>query len=155
MAFNPRPAAGTKLYVCPDAPGAVTASGYAALSWTVVEGVESLPDIGPEANTITFDDMGTGEQVLLRGSENPGQPDVTIADDPADPGQVLIKAAFDAAKGTAAENLSVRIEDEAGNGNYGQVKIGAWRRSYGGSNSVIQRSSRMLFIQGTQIEYAA
>lgn len=143
------PGAGTKLYVCPDAPASIDASDYAALSWTLVEGVDAIPDIGPSRTTITFDDLGSGTILKSRGSEDPGEPSLSLADDPTDPGQVLLKAAYDAASGTAAETVSIRIVDAAAKVTYAQSKVSAWQANYGGSNEIIRRNTTLLITSGT------
>lgn len=146
------PGAGTVFSVCPDAPSSIDASDYAALSWTAVEGLESFPEIGGARNVITFNDLASGTILKSRGSEDAGEPTLTIADDPTDAGQVLLKAAYDAASGTAAEIISIRLVDPASKVTYARTKVNSWRKLIGGSDEIIQRQSQMLIESGTIIE---
>ena len=97
--------------------------------------------------------MASGGQVKQRGSEDPGEPDITLGDDPTDAGQIILKAANDAAKGSAGELVSIRVEDEAGYGTYCQAIVGGWRREWGGNDAVQQRMFKLVIIQGTIVEY--
>ena len=146
------PGAGTTFSVCPDAPASVNASNYAALSWTLVEGLESFPEIGGARNVITFNELSSGTILKSRGSEDAGEPTVNIADDPTDAGQVLLKAAYDASSGTAAEIVSIRLVDPASKITYARTKVASWRKLIGGSDEIIQRQAQMLIESGTIVE---
>lgn len=152
MPVNLRPTAGVRFYVSADAPATFDAAGYAALTWTEVAGFDNLGEVGDEYEVGTFDSLTDG-RLKYRAINDAGQYEGTPVDDPADPGQIVIKAAFDAGKGTPAEKLSTRAEDEAGIGTYAQTIVSGWKRVYGGASDLQRRRMMMPITPGTTVEY--
>ena len=154
MALNLRPTAGSKVYAVAAAPATFDATGYAALTWdTEVGGFDQVPEMGNAYESGTFDAVASGRH-KYRAILDPGDEDVSFADIPDDPGQIVLKAAFDAPRGGAGETISIKIEDEAGYGTYARVKVSRWRRAYGGAVDLIMRNSQFMVEPGTVVEFA-
>lgn len=151
MAVNITPTAGVKIQVSAAAPATFNETGYNALTWTDVGGVDDGGEIGDAYEMQSFDSLTDG-RIPYRGILDGGTISASLADDPADAGQVLMKAAFDAAKGAAAEKLSYRVIDESSNYTAAQVLVGSWRRQFGGANDLIRRMAEMRVIPGTVAE---
>lgn len=151
MAITLNPTAGTKVYVSAGAPATFTTAGYTALTWTEVKGFSNVGEIGNSREVQNFDSLTDG-RIKYLGIADPGQIDASMADLPADPGQMIMKTASDA-PGTAANVLSLRIEGPNAKGTYAQVLVGGWRRAFGGANDVQMRMSALPIVAGTVVEY--
>ncbi len=153
MVIALRPSAGTKVYVCEDAPATIDPTGFAALIWTEAKGFDQVGEIGDSDEVGNFDSLTEG-RIKYRSISDPGQMDAAPADLPADPGQIILKAAKDAAKGSAAEVISFKVEDEAGYGTYARIMVSKWSRQYGGATDVQLRNAIMPIVAGTIVEYS-
>lgn len=152
MPVEIRPTAGTCVFVSTGVPATFDAAGYAALTWVEVGGFDNIGEIGDMDEVGNFDSIKDG-RIKYRSINDPGQIDGSPADVPADPGQILIAAAKAAGRGTPAEKLSYRVEDEAGIGSYAQVIVSSWKRAYGGAVDLQTRNMVMPVIAGTIVEY--
>lgn len=152
MPIQLRPTAGTKVYVSAAAPATIDAAGYGALTWTEVAGFDQIGEIGEMDEVGNFDSITEG-RIKYRSISDPGEIEGSPADLPSDPGQVILKGAKAAAKGSAAEVISFRVEDEAGFGTYARVMVSKWTRTYGGATDVQIRNATMPVIAGTIVEY--
>ncbi len=90
MAINS--AANTKVYIGPTT-AAADATAYAALSWTEIKEVESLPAFGDSASTINFTALADARVRKRKGARDAGQLAFNCAHDPLDPGQLAAIAA--------------------------------------------------------------
>ena len=151
MAVTLTPVAGVLVEVSAAAPATFDETGYNALTFTPVGGFDQVPDLGDAYEDQSFDSVTDG-RIPYRGILDPGGGEFGMADDPADAGQVILKGAFDAAKGSAAEKISMRIRDETGAYTAAQVMVSSWRRSYGGSNDIVRRNVTIRAIPGTVTE---
>lgn len=151
MAVTLTPVAGVVVEVSAAAPATFNETGYNALTFTAVGGFDNVPSLGNAYEEQAFDSVTDG-RIPYRGILDPGGGEFGMADDPTDAGQVILKAAFDAAKGSAAEKISMRIRDEAGNYTAAQVMVSTWRRSYGGAQDIIRRTVNVRAIPGTVAE---
>lgn len=152
MAIAIRPAAGTTISVSAAAPATFDAAGYDAVSsYTEVKGFDTLGTVGGAMEVGNFDSLTDG-RMKFRGTEDPGEFEAAPADLPKDPGQVILKAAFDAGRGTSGEKVSVKIEDEAGFITYAQCLVSTWSRTYGGAMDIIIRNVTMPIVAGTVVE---
>lgn len=151
MAVTLTPTAGVVVEVSATAPASFDKTGYEAVTYTAVGGFDNVPEIGDAYEMQQFDSVTDG-RIPYRGILDGGGGDVNMADDPTDAGQILMKAAFDAAKGSTAEKLTYRIRDENGNYTAAQVLVGGWRRTYGGANDIIRRMAAIQTIPGTIVE---
>lgn len=147
-----RPTAGTKVYASTGTPATINTAGYAALTWTEVQGFSSIGEIGNSREVGTFDSLVDG-RMKYRTLQDPGEIDAAMADMPADAGQTILRNAYDAALGGAAETISVRVEDSTGKGTYARAIVSSWRRAYGGATDVQMRMANLPLIAGTLVEY--
>ena len=148
---NIRPAAGTTFSVSATLPATYDSSGYSALTFVTVEGVESIPEIGSMRNTSSFSDLGSGSLIKRRGTEDPGDFSFDIADDPSDAGQILLKAAYDATLGSAAERIAVEIADSAKT-TYLEVMVIKWKREWAGNDEIVTRKADFIVMSQTVVE---
>lgn len=151
MAVTLTPVSGVLVEVSAAAPATFDETGYNALTFTAVGGFDQVPDIGDGYEEQVFDSVTDG-RIPYRGILDPGGGEFGMADDPADAGQIILKAAFDAAKGSVGERISMRIRDETGNYTAAQVMVSNWRRSYGGAQDIIRRQVNIRAIPGTVAE---
>jgi len=152
MAVTLTPTAGVLVQVSDDVPATFDAAGYEAVTWTNVSGFETVPNIGDGYEMAQFDSVTDG-RIPYRAIQTGGDAqDINIADDPEDPGQILMKAAFDAAKGSTAERLAFRIMDQNDNYTAAQVLVGTWERQFGGASDIIRRMATVQSIPGTIVE---
>lgn len=147
-----RPTAGTRVYASNGVPATINAVGYAALIWTEVSGFSEIGEIGDMMEVGTFDSLVDG-RMKYRSISDPGQLDISMSDMPTDPGQILLKNAFAAARGAAGETISLRIEDASGKGTYARVMVAGWRKVFGGAVGVQLRNAPLPIIAGTIVEY--
>jgi hypothetical protein len=152
MPITLRPTAGTKVYVSAGTPGTINAAGYAALTWTEVQGFSNVGEIGDMMDVGNFDSLTEG-RIKYRSISDPGQLDASMADMPSDAGQIILKTAFAAGRGAAGETISLRIEDASGKGTYARVQVAGWRRVFGGAADVQMRNATLPIIAGTIVEY--
>lgn len=151
MATTLTPTAGSTVAVSAAAPATFDTTGYGALTFTTVNGFDTIGAIGDGYEVQNFDSITDG-RIPYRGIRDGGSIEANMADMPADAGQVILKAAFDAAKGSAGEKISVKITDPNSKETYAQVIVSEWRRNYGGANDVIRRQATLVTIPGTIVE---
>ncbi len=84
--------AGTQVYIGP-ATKADTVSALAVLSYVEIKKVESLGDIGPESQDVTFTPLGGEDVQHLKGATDNGTTVLIVGREPLDPGQIALKAA--------------------------------------------------------------
>lgn len=88
--------AGAKLYVCSTPqPTDLTASTFAALTWVLVGGVGSFGETGTSTNVLSYDTWDTGFVQKAKGTSNAGDPEIEVARDPADAGQIILRTIAD------------------------------------------------------------
>lgn len=153
MAIQLNPSAGTKVYVSAAAPATFDETGYAALTWTEVKGFSNAGNIGDSMEVGNFDSLTDG-RIKYRSINDPGQIDASMADDPSDAGQIILKAAFAAGRGSSAELVSLRIEAADGSGTYAQSMVAGWQRAFGGAADIIMRNTTLPIKAGTVVEYS-
>jgi hypothetical protein len=86
--------AGNKLYVCATAqPDDLDAAEFAALTWVQVGGVGSHGETGVSTNILTYDTWDTDVAQKAKGISDAGSPDVEVARDPDDAGQIILRTA--------------------------------------------------------------
>jgi hypothetical protein len=84
--------AGALVYIGPVT-SADDITGLSALSYTLVGKVESLGEIGPQAQDVTFIPLAGDAVQHLKGATDNGSTVVMCARDPLDTGQLALKAA--------------------------------------------------------------
>ena len=85
-------AAGTKLAISAASPATFDAAGYAALTYTEVGDVSNLGAFGANFAKVEFQPLNGGK-LKLKGSIDYGTLNPTIALDPTDAGQTLLRTA--------------------------------------------------------------
>lgn len=104
-----------KFYVSATAPATFDQTGYEAISdWTLTPCMSSIPEISKTFSQVDFECLFTGTTESNRGVAAPIPLSVPFKDDPSNAGQILVKTAFDATKGTTAELLSVKVANVSG-----------------------------------------
>lgn len=151
MAVNLTPTAGVIVEVSADDPATFDKAGYNALTYTAVRGFDNIGEIGDGYEAQAFDSITDG-RIPYRGILDAGEVDANMAADDTDAGQVILKAAFDAAKGSTEEVISMRVRDENGNYTACQFMVVTWRRVYGGSSDIIRRAAQLRIIPGSVVE---
>ncbi len=91
---NIRTPSGTKIYIGPSqATTPANASAYAALTWTEIGMVRSVPAYGDSASTVTGATVGDGRIRKAKGARDAGDAEIVVYPDPADTGQAALVAA--------------------------------------------------------------
>jgi hypothetical protein len=86
--------AGAKLFVCATPqPDDITQTEFEALTWVQVKGVGSHGETGTTTNILTYDTWDTDVVQKAKGMKNAGDPEIEVARDPDDPGQVILRTA--------------------------------------------------------------
>ena len=68
-------------------------SGFPSLTYTEVKNVGSIGEYGIDTNMISYDMLSTAVSRKAKGITNAGDPEVEVARDDTDPGQLLMRAA--------------------------------------------------------------
>ncbi|MCE6960578.1 hypothetical protein LAZ40_16255 [Cereibacter sphaeroides] len=87
---------GSKIYiggVIADPAADVTATTFAAQSWTEIKELESLGTFGDSASEITFEAINQARTKRLKGTRNAGSMDIVCGLDYSDAGQLALIAA--------------------------------------------------------------
>lgn len=131
---------GTKFYIGGVATDATdTASEYAALTWTEVKELETIPTFGDQSTDVTYTAVGDQRTRHLKGTRDAGSDTWTFGWDPLDAGQSALKAA-EKTKFTYAFKLEAADALDANDTNsifYFQAKVMSARRANGNGNSVV------------------
>lgn len=101
-----------KLYVSPTAPATFDSAGYAAIvDWEITNCVNELPEIAKSYGLVSFECLFTGTTDTARGVAEAIEWDVMFRDGETSgaAGMTVIKTAFDATPGTAAELISAQV----------------------------------------------
>ena len=85
---------GAKLYICATPQNEeLDAAGFAALTWVQVKKVGSVGERGITTNMVTYDTWDTLVALKGKGISNAGDPEIEVARDLTDPGQIAMRAA--------------------------------------------------------------
>lgn len=104
---------GKTIEVAQALPATNDSAGFAALTYTKVNGVQILPTFGLAHNNIDRDDLESGFTEGLKGAASGTDSTMTFRDVDGDAGQALLKAAANASG--ISGDLSVKIVDANGN----------------------------------------
>lgn len=84
----------SQVFVCVTPQNIVLAqSDYAALTWTEVKGVGKVGETGKSTNIVTYPTWGDRVVQKAKGLTDAGSPTIECARLPADPGQIILRAA--------------------------------------------------------------
>lgn len=127
-------AAGTKIALTASLPATEDAAGYAALTFTVIGNVESLPAFGPTTAPIEFQPLD-GPKQTHKGPTDYGTIQVPMAFDEDDAGQILLRTA--AAPGNNAL-YSYLVTYPTGAKRYFQARAMGYPEEPGSATTVIK-----------------
>jgi hypothetical protein len=136
--------AGTTVSISTTATSATTVSALAALTYTVISKVETLGEIGPQAQDVSFTPLAGDDVQHLKGATDNGAVTITCAKDPLDPGQIALLAA---AMSTNKLEYAIKItESDGADANdtdtvtYVRGPVMGGRKTIGGANDVTKRA---------------
>lgn len=86
--------AASRLFVCATPQNSnLDQAGFEALSWVEIGGVGSLGETGRKTNILTYDTWGDTVVQKGKGMTDAGSPELEVARNPTDPGQIILRAA--------------------------------------------------------------
>jgi len=128
-------ASGTTVSVSANEPATYDGTGFGALSFTAVGEVLSLGEFGGSAQVQTFTPLATGIVNKRKGSIDYGTANMSIANDEADAGQIILKAGFDGAQRNTIH--SFKVENSDGDIAYFTGMISSFSTVTNDSNTII------------------
>ena len=122
-----------------DLPATYDAAGYSDVGvvFTDLAQVESFPEFGLEQALNEFNPIN-GPTTYIKGAEKYGQGPITLADIPADAGQVIAKAASE-----SSAHYSVRATYTDGEVHYLDVLVAGWRLQSASEGAVMKRMANI------------
>ena len=135
-AVNVSLSVGTVISASAAQPATEDATGYGALSWTVVGEVTDIGESGGTASITTFTPVASGVVNKRKGSIDYGTMSLAIAKDAADTGQILLKAGFDGAQRNTVHSFLI-AEPDSGDEAYFMGSISSFTTVRGDSNAVM------------------
>lgn len=98
---------GTTLYISTTLPATNDAAGFAALTWTKVNGLQTAPQFGVSHNDIPVPDLQTGFTSGVKGAGTGNDSTMTFRAVAGDTGQAALRTAADA--GGDGGNIAVKV----------------------------------------------
>ncbi|OOW67094.1 hypothetical protein Xmar_07735 [Xanthomonas axonopodis pv. martyniicola] len=103
---------GSKLYICATPQNSdLTKTQFEALTFVQVKKVGSVGERGLTTNIVTYDTWDTAVSLKGKGISNAGDPEVEMARDLADPGQIAMRAA---GQPTVTSAYALKVERPSG-----------------------------------------
>lgn len=103
---------GSKLYICATPQNSdLTETQFKALTYVQVKKVGSVGERGLTTNIVTYDTWDTAVSLKGKGISNAGDPEVEMARDLADPGQIAMRAA---GQPTVTSAYALKVERPSG-----------------------------------------
>ena len=121
---------GTTISVSTGVPATANIAGYAALTYTEVLGVATIPEIGPSAAVVSQADLKDGVVLKGHGEIDFGGGTVQMRDLPTDTGQGMLKTAQ-----STQGILSVKVTRSTGLIEYFRAIVMSYRRSEAGTGN--------------------
>lgn len=131
----------TILRVSAATPATFDEAGYAALTYTEVKEVTTIPAYGPTRQVVTHDPLATGVTEKYGGFINYGSVAVEGAYDSADAGQSLLRTNVL----SATDLISIQIEYQDGSIDYTYGKAFSSTKAPSGANSMVSTSMTIEF----------
>lgn len=122
------PVSGTKLFIAD--PGAIVASPD---PWTEIKDISNLGDLSQQFAQISVNSIGDGDTYQLKGQRSVANFDITMNRNDSDPGQIALKAAAAATRGTL---YNFKIEETDGGTAVWKGECFGYGPSYGNESSV-------------------
>ncbi len=132
---------GYTCFVCVQATKPADAAAYAALTWTEVKHVTSIPSYGAQRAVVTYQPLADGYDIKDHGFANYGSVAIEGASDNADAGQAIVKSAVE----TLGTNLAIKLVDRNGDIDYCWGKAFSKNKTPGGANSMVMTSMTVEF----------
>lgn len=126
-----RTSAGTTIKVSASAPATFDASGYGALSYTLVGEVTDLGEFGREFTLVTHNPVGSRGTQKLKASFNEGTINLSLGLDTDDAGQILLKTAS-----IADAAYSFEVTTQNGDSYYFQAIVMSFKVNVGSVDSI-------------------
>lgn len=126
-------AAGTGIEISAGAPATQTEAGYAALAFTEIGNVEQLGTIGATTNKTEFQPLKGGKQ-KHKGSTHYGSLQPSLAHDPEDAGQELLRVAADPDN---RDLYAFKVTYPAGDIRYFQGRVFGYPENVGNSDAML------------------
>ena len=142
MTLAVRPTSDVTISISPDAPTAIGETEYEAMNagnFNEIGGADNIGEFGTMMETGNFTPI-KGAQQFYRTVLTASAFEMGPADIPADAGQIACKTAYNAAKGTAAETVTLLVEDPAGYKTYCRALVTKFARQYGGATDLQLRN---------------
>jgi len=133
---------GKTIYISDAVPAINNSAGFQALTWTKVEGVQVLPQLGTTSANIDSPDLQTGFTSGVKGAQTGNESSMTFRSVPGDAGQALLRQLADAAgdagcgsirivKGTGTDQAPQTGDDEE----FAQGYFNAYLKNQGDTNT--------------------
>lgn len=140
--------AGTKLYVAVAAPATFDAPGYAALTWTEVGQLVSIPSVlGREYNTSTLATVADAQERQKKGSWSLPNAEFECAWAEADAGQIILN--------TAANNNTIlsfkMVKQNTAKLRYFTAQVMKFVENQGTANDAVKGAFTLLRQQDTTV----
>lgn len=121
------------------------AAAYGALTYTNIGFVENPGDIGDQFQDVTFDELGNGRTIHLKGQVDGGTMQIVVGRDDTDAGQTALIAASDD-DSTADYPFKITYpnkQNATGTGaiRYFTGKVMGKRETVGGANNVVRMTT--------------
>lgn len=123
--------AGTTFKVSASSPATYDATGYNALTMTLVGEVVDLGEFGREYALVTHNPVGSRGTVKKKGSFNEGTMNIQLALDTDDAGQILLKTAS-----TSDTNYSFLVTTQNGDKYYFQAQVMSFKVGVGSVDQI-------------------
>lgn len=134
--------AGTTVGICTTATSASDQTALAALTYVNIGKIETLGEIGPQSQDVTFTPLAGDTVQHLKGATDNGAMTLTAARDPLDLGQIALLVAAS----TKLEYAFKIIESDGADANdtdsitYVRGPVMGGRKTIGGANDVTKRA---------------
>lgn len=131
---------GNKYYVTATLPATYDQAGYEGtdLVWTLIDRVSDFPSYGPKRAVGTFIPIDGAIEKFV-GAPNYGSGNLVCADMPADPGQIILKAA-EASNGV---HYSMKVLNVDGEIDYLDVILSGWELAPAKENTAKTRTGML------------
>ena len=121
---------GTTISVSASQPATENSTGYAALTYTEVTGVASIPEIGPASSIVSQADLKDGIVRKAHGEIDNGGGTLQMREVASDAGQGMLKTAQ-----SGQTTISCKVARAGGTIEYFQAIVASYRKSEAGTGN--------------------
>ena len=130
---------GTTLSISAALPATYDAAGYAALTYTAVGQIGTIPSFGGTAQVTEWIPIDTGIVNKKKGSFNYGDMTLPLAQVLSDAGQILLKSGFDGAN--KAQPYSIKLTNSTIGTIYFTAEVSGYTYNFGDANAITQNEA--------------